>query len=71
MKGIRIYDNICAAAKTIGISINSIEKEAELSSGSLCKWNTVSPTVRSLKKVAEVLKVPVEKLLEESEKEEK
>lgn len=57
-------------AKVAGISINSIEKTAELSTGSLCKWNTVSPTVRSLKKVAGVLGVPVEKLLEEIEEKE-
>lgn len=67
MSNIRIYDNICAIAKEKGISINSIEKTTELSIGSLCKWNTVSPTVRSLKKVAVALGVPVEKLLEEAE----
>lgn len=70
MSNMRIYDNICMAAKKTGISINSIEKIAELSTGSLCKWNTVSPTVRSLKKVAVALGVPVEKLLEESEEKE-
>ena len=48
-----------------GLSINSIEKEAELSSGSLCKWNTVSPTVRSLKKVSDILGVPIEELLKD------
>lgn len=66
MCNVKIYDNICAAAKVAGISINWIEKTAELSVGSVCKWNTVSPTVRSLKKVADVLKVPVEQLLEET-----
>lgn len=70
MSNMRIYDNICMVAKKTGISINSIEKIAELSTGSLCKWNTVSPSVRSLKKVAKVLNVPVEKLLEEPEEEE-
>lgn len=67
MKTIKVYDNICILAKREGISINSIEKTAGLSTGSLCKWNTVSPTVRSLKKVAEVLAVPVEELLREKE----
>lgn len=70
MSNMRIYDNICMVAKKTGISINSIEKIAELSTGSLCKWNTVSPSVRSLKKVAKVLNVPVEKLLEEPVEEE-
>ncbi|WP_207663533.1 XRE family transcriptional regulator [Enterocloster bolteae] len=70
MSNMRIYDNICMVAKKTGISINSIEKITELSTGSLCKWNTVSPTVRSLKKVAVALGVSVEKLLEESEEKE-
>lgn len=70
MSNMRIYDNICMVAKKTGISINSIEKIAELSTGSLCKLNTVSPTVRSLKKVAVALGVSVEKLLEESEEKE-
>lgn len=60
-----IYDNICHEAKKRGISINSIEKETELGTGSLCKWNTVSPTVRNLKKVADYLGVTIEKLLED------
>ena len=63
MSNIKIYDNICTVAKIEGISINFIEKTAGLSTGSLCKWNTVSPSVRSLKKVANVLHVPVERLL--------
>lgn len=44
-----VYDNICLAAKKSGLSINFIEIEAGLSAGSLCKWNKVSPTARSLK----------------------
>ena len=61
----KIYDNICKEAKEKNISINTIEKETELSTGSLCKWNTVSPTVRSLKKVADCLGTTIEKLIEE------
>lgn len=59
-----IYDNICREAKKVKISINTIEKECELAIGSICKWNSVSPSVRSLKKVADYLGVPIEKLLE-------
>ena len=54
-------------AKNKGVSINSIERENELSAGSLCKWNVVSPTVRSLKKVAEYLGVSIEELLREDD----
>lgn len=60
-----VYDNICLAAKKSGLSINFIENEAGLSAGSLCKWNKVSPTARSLKKVAKLLGVTVDSLLEE------
>ena len=62
-KKILIYDNICQVAKQREISINSIEKETDLGTGSLCKWNTVSPTVRNLKKVADYLGVSIEELL--------
>lgn len=65
MENIAIYNNIQAKAKEAGISINSIEKEAELATGSICKWNEVSPSVRSLKKVANVLNCTVDDLLED------
>lgn len=58
-----IYDNICEKAKEMGISINSLEKRTGVSVGSICKWNTVSPTVRSLKKVADILKCSVDDLI--------
>ena len=50
-----VYDNIVKIARSKGISINSIEKEANLARGSVCKWNSISPSVRSLKKVAIIL----------------
>lgn len=63
MGKLKIYDNICHKSKKIGLSINSIEKEAGIAIGSMCKWNTVSPTARSLKKVADILKCTVDDLL--------
>ena len=63
---IMVYDNICAAAKKSGLSINFIETETGLSIGSLCKWNKVSPTAKSLKRVAKMLGVTVDSLLENS-----
>lgn len=60
-----VYDSICKTAKQKKVSINSIEKETGLAIGSICKWNKVSPTVKNLKKVADYLGVPIEKLLEE------
>ena len=63
MNNLLIYDNIRARARDIGISVNSIEKEANLSLGSISKWNTVSPTVKSLLKVAKILNCTVDDLL--------
>ena len=60
----RIYDRIVGIAKQKGMSVNQVEKQAGVSIGSTCKWNEISPTVRNLKKVANCLDVPVEKLLE-------
>ncbi len=61
-----IYDNIVRKAKEKGISINSLEKRAELGAGSLCKWNTVSPSVRSLKKIADILECTVDDFLDDA-----
>ena len=47
-----IYENICKLAKERGISINKLEEKANVSTGSICKWgNSVSPTVKNIKKV--------------------
>lgn len=59
-----IYDNIVHRARKNGVSINSIEKEAGLGVGSICKWNTVSPTVRNLKRVADILGCSMDELVE-------
>ncbi len=61
---ILIYDNVCREAKKSGTSINALEKDCGLAIGSVCKWNSVSPTVRNLKKVADRLGVAIEDLLE-------
>lgn len=66
MSEVKIYDNIQERAKKIGISINAIEKKANLGIGSLCKWNDVSPTVRNLKKVADILNCSVDELLKDN-----
>ena len=49
-----------------GISINQLEEKAELSTGSIYKWTTVSPSVKNLKKVADVLETTVDSLLEKA-----
>ena len=62
-----IFDNISKKAKEKGLSINALEQKAGLSIGSTYKWNTVSPSVKNLVKVAEVLACGVEELIAESE----
>ena len=47
---------------------SELEQEAGLSSGSICKWgNSVSPTVRSVKAVADILGVTVDDLLTDTQ----
>ena len=58
-----IYTRISEMAKKKGISINMVEKETKLSTGSICKWNIVSPTVRNLKKVADFLQCSIDDFL--------
>lgn len=59
-----IYNKICIIAKKKGISINRLEQEANVSTGSICKWgSSVSPTVKNIKKVADVLGCSVDELL--------
>ncbi len=61
-----LFNNIKALAKEKKIPIVKIEESCELARGSICKWNDVSPAVDKVKKVAQILDVSIEKLLEES-----
>lgn len=63
----RVFDKVSKKASEKGISINSLESKAGISSGSIYKWNTVSPTLRNLSKVAHVLECSIDELLNESE----
>jgi lambda repressor-like predicted transcriptional regulator len=59
-----VYDNIKAICDKKGISIKKLEQEAELGSGTIYKWQTVSPTLENLKIVADKLGVKVSKLID-------
>lgn len=65
MESKNIFDRISERAKEKGISVNSLEAQAGVSTGSIYKWNIVSPTIKNLKKVAEVLGCGIEDLVEE------
>lgn len=60
-----IYKNILKIAKEKGFSIASLERQAGMSVGSICKWkNNVSPTVENLKKIADILECTIDELLQ-------
>lgn len=63
----RIFDNIRTIARVKNIPIYELEKKAGISTGSTYKWNSVSPTVRNLEKVATVLGCTIEELLDSGE----
>lgn len=60
-----VYENVKALCDKKGISITQLEKEADLSNGSIGKWKNCIPKADSLQAVSKVLKVKMEKLLEE------
>ena len=59
-----IFENVAKAAAEKGVSIGAIEKECGLGNGTIGKWRTVSPSVATLKKVAEYLGVGIEILID-------
>ncbi|MDR7812038.1 MULTISPECIES: helix-turn-helix domain-containing protein [Lacrimispora] len=61
------FDKIRALAEEKGISIYKLEKDAELSKGSICKWNENIPSVDKIQRVAKLLGVTVDSLLEDSQ----
>ncbi len=58
-----LYDNVKKLCDKKGISIGKMEKDLQLSNGSICKWNENEPGIRKVQKVAEYLGVSIEELL--------
>lgn len=58
-----IYDKIKAMCEERGMSVRQVEAAAGLKNGAISKWNDSSPTIKSLKAVADVLKVKVDKII--------
>lgn len=58
-----IYENVKHFADQQGKSIRKIEKQAELSNGSISKWNSSKPDVYKVRRVAGILNVTIEDLL--------
>ena len=64
-----MLDKIRVIAHEKHISLNKLEHEAGMSRGSIWKWDDVPKSIVTLKKIADVLEVPVDELLSEEEKE--
>lgn len=60
-----LYDNVKKVCSEKGVSVGYVEKQCELSNGSISKWNENEPGIRKVQKVADYLGVPIEKLLED------
>lgn len=58
-----IYDKVKTICEEKGMSVRQVECAAGLKNGAISKWNESSPTIKSLKAVADVLKVKVDKLI--------
>lgn len=58
-----IYDNVKRVCDEKGISVGKLEKELDLSNGSVCKWHESEPGIRKVQKVADYLGVTIEELL--------
>ncbi len=62
-----IYDRVKAKALKENRSISSIEKEAGIANGVIAGWQEGKPYAESLRKVATVLGVTMEELMEDTE----
>ena len=60
-----LYNNVKRICEEKGISVGKIEKDLQLSNGSICKWNENEPGIRKVQKVADYLGVSIEDLLTE------
>ncbi len=58
-----IYENVVKIATKKGMSLVEVEKKAGLGQSAISKWKKSTPTVRSLKKVADALGCSVATLL--------
>lgn len=64
-----IYDAIKKIAVKKGMSIRSIERTLHFSNGTISKWNIRSPKVSQVDKVANVLEVSSEYILNKAKQE--
>ena len=58
------YEKIKALANEKNLSINKIEEDCDISFGSICKWDKITPSVDKVQRVAEYLGITLDDLLE-------
>ena len=58
-----LYDKVKEIADANGLSIAALESKAGVANGTIAGWRTGKPYAETLKKVADVLEVPIEELL--------
>lgn len=59
-----VLKNIVRLCKEKGISVCKLEKECGLGNGTISRWGKSSPTVDSVRKVAEYLGVSITELID-------
>lgn len=57
------YDKIVEVCKLRKISISQMEREAGIKKNTVYKWNSCSPTLVLISKVADYLGVPIERFV--------
>lgn len=62
-----IFTNIVLLCKERGISVAKLERETGLGNATIRRWATSSPTVETLKTVADYFGVTVDSLLSEKD----
>ena len=60
-----IFENVKRLADEKGMSIRAIENQVGLANGTIGKWREREPSVINLNKVAQVLEVTIDELIEE------
>lgn len=58
-----MYEKIKKLCNKKGISIYYLEKQLDLSTGSVCKWKKSTPRITTLRKVADFFEVSIEYFL--------
>lgn len=58
-----LLDNITKLCKKKGISIAKLERETGIGNGTIGRWDSVSPSIDNVCKVADYFEVTVDQLL--------